>query len=401
MSGLNDIELLGLFKDLESDRSERKASDSDKNKICQAICAFANDLSNNQLPGVIFIGVNDNGTCAETEITDQMLLNLTDLKSNGNIHPFPVMSVQKKELDGCTLAVITVEPSKDTPIAYKGVICIRSGPRRGVATNEEVRILTEKRKHGDLPFDLHPVDEASIDDDLDLTLFKEEYLRTAVDPEILAQNDRSIEEQLASLRFINDMENRKPTVVGILALGTDPVQHLPGAYIQFLRIDGEELTDPIKDRKQISGSISRVLRLLDDIFEAHISVSSDITTGSTEISRPEYPIVALREIARNAVMHRNYEGTNAPVRITWFNDRIEIQSPGGPYGQVSVETFGAQGVTDYRNPHLAEVLKSLGYVQKFGVGISLARKEMEKNGNPDPEFVAELFHCLVVLRKAV
>lgn len=81
-------------------------------------------------------------------------------------------------------------------------------------------------------------------------------------------------------------------------------------------------------------------------------------------------------------MHRTYEGTNAPVRVTWFDDRIEVQSPGGPFGAVTVENFGRAGVTDYRNPNLAEAMKTLGFVQRFGVGIATAQKAMVANGNP-------------------
>lgn len=86
-------------------------------------------------------------------------------------------------------------------------------------------------------------------------------------------------------------------------------------------------------------------------------------------------------------------------RITWFNDRIEIQNPSGSFGQVNKQNFGQPGVTDYRNPHLAEAMKNLGYVQRFGVGIQLARKELQKNGNPPLEFVVEDAHLLVTLKK--
>lgn len=154
------------------------------------------------------------------------------------------------------------------------------------------------------------------------------------------------------------------------------MQFIPGAYIQFLRLDGYELTDAIKEQKEIDGSLPDMLRLLDEIFLAHISVSSNFTSGLVEARRPEYPIVALQQIARNAVLHRTYENTNAPVRITWFTDRVEIQSPGGPYGQVNISNFGQPGITDYRNPHLATVMKDLGYIQRFGFGIPYARQEM-------------------------
>jgi len=105
-------------------------------------------------------------------------------------------------------------------------------------------------------------------------------------------------------------------------------------------------------------------------------------------------------LTRNAVMHRNYETSNAPTRITWFNDRIEIQNPGGPFGQVTVESFGKPGVTDYRNPTVAEVMRNLGFVQRFGVGISIARQELSDNGNPELEFVPDVNHVLAVVRKA-
>jgi ATP-dependent DNA helicase RecG len=98
-------------------------------------------------------------------------------------------------------------------------------------------------------------------------------------------------------------------------------------------------------------------------------------------------------------MHRTYEGTNAPVRIHWFSDRIEILSPGGAFGQVNRENFGDPGTTDYRNPHLAEAMKNLGYVQRFGIGIEIARKELEKNGNPPPEFVVEDTFIMAIVRR--
>jgi len=85
---------------------------------------------------------------------------------------------------------------------------------------------------------------------------------------------------------------------------------------------------------------------------------------------------ALRQLTRNALMHRSYEATNAPVRVYWFDDRIEIHNPGGPFGGVTPENFGQPGVTDYRNPNLAEALHALGYVQRFGAGIAIARKAL-------------------------
>lgn len=159
---LSDHELKELLLDLESDRAERKQSVSDVKKIRQAICAFANDMPDHRKPGVLFIGAEDDGGCANLPISDQLLLTLSDMRSDGNILPPPTMNVQKRTVDGCDLAVIEVAPSYAPPVRYKGQVWIRVGPRRATATEEEERRLAEKRRSGDLPFDLHPVSSASI-----------------------------------------------------------------------------------------------------------------------------------------------------------------------------------------------------------------------------------------------
>lgn len=380
---MEDSELLKLLNDLESDHVERKAAFSESDRICEAICAFANDLPNHRRAGVIFIGIQDNGSCANYHITDELLLKLADLRSNGNILPFPAMTVQKKTLNGCECAVVVVHPSDDPPVRFRGRTWIRVGPRRAIATPEEERRLSEKRRSRNLPFDIQPAFTANLDD-LDIDLFKRVYLPSALPADILAENHRTTTQQLSSLRFVSPESevDAKPTMLGILTIGKDARQFLPEAYIQFLRVDGTTLTDPIKDQKEIYGPIPDMFRVLDETFQAHISIATDITSAPVEIRHPDYPIVALQQLARNAILHRTYEGTNAPVRIYWFSDRIEIHNPGGPYGQVNLNNFGVPGITDYRNPHLAEVMKNLGYIQRFGVGIPLARQELQKNGNP-------------------
>ncbi|MEY3870733.1 MAG: hypothetical protein RLZZ338_4627 [Cyanobacteriota bacterium] len=397
---MNDLELESLLKDLESDRVERKASlSSDRSVLRQAICAFANDLPNHQKPGVLFIGVNDDGSCANIRVTDELLRTLSDMRSDGNILPFPSITVQKRTFGGCELAVVIVEPSDAPPVRLNGRVWVRVGPRRATATAEEERRLGEKRRSRDLPFDIQSLPSATLDD-LNLSLFQQEYLPASLPLDILEQNQRTVEQQLASVRFTNRIQPPiSPTNLGVLVVGKDPRQFVPGAYLQFLRIDGTELTDPIKDQKEISGPISQMLRLLDETLLAHISIASDITSQSVEIKQPDYPLVALQQLARNAVLHRTLEGTNAPVRITWFHDRVEIQNPGGPFGQVNRDNFGQPGVTDYRNPNLAEVMKNLGYVQRFGMGIPLARNSLQKNGNPPPQFIIADAHILVIIRR--
>lgn len=396
---LSDPELETLLKDLESDRVERKESLADPSRIRQAICAFANDMPNHRKPGVVFVGVRDNGDCARLPITDVLLRTLADMRSDGNILPFPVVTVQKKTIAGCELAVVEVEPSDAPPVRFNGRVWIRVGPRRATATAEEERRLNEKRRSKDLPYDLHVVEAATLND-LDMHYFAGGYLPVALPPEVLDANERALEQQLASLRFVGVDGPHHPTVAGLLVLGKAPADFIPGAYIQFLRLDGTELTSPIRDQKELHGHLGDVLRRLDDVLSANISVATDISSGVTEARHPDYPLVALQQFSRNGVMHRDYQTTNAPVRFTWFSDRIEIQNPGGPFGQVTADNFGQPGITDYRNPHLAEALKTLGFVQRFGVGIALARKALADNGNPAPQFEIQPNHVLVkVMRR--
>jgi ATP-dependent DNA helicase RecG len=321
-------------------------------------------------------------------INDQLLLTLANMKTDGNILPIPSMSVERKRLAGCEVAVVIVQPSDAPPVQYKGRIWVRTGPRRAIASVQDERILAEKRRHRDLPFDLHPIQHAKLDD-LNRRLFEEEYLPSAVAADILEKNDRSYEQRLATCRMIQSVEELLPTVTGCLVLGKLTRDVVPCAYIQFLRIDGTTLTEAIKDAEDVDGPLGQIISRLDQKLEAHIQTSVNMTSGPLEIRKPDYPLVAIQQLARNAIMHRTYESTNAPVRITWFNDRIEIQNPGGPFGQVTKQNFGKPGVVDYRNPHLAEAMKVLGYVQRFGVGIQLAQESLRKNGNPLVKFTVE------------
>ena len=387
---------------VESDRTERKQSfrGDTPRKAREAVCAFANDLPNHNEPGVLFIGVCDDGTPSNEPITDQLLQSLANMKTDGNILPLPVLSVEKRKLKGTELAVVTVMPSDMPPVKYKGRIWIRIGPRRAIASAQDERILNEKRRYKTLPFDLHPVPTAQISD-LSRVFFEHEYLPASFAADVLEANDRSYEERLASCKMIDSLDNPTPTVVGLLALGRNPQDFLPGAYIQFLRIDGTELADPVIDEEEIRGAVVEIIRRTEEKLKAHNRTSVDITSSPTHILESSYPLSALYQILYNALLHRTYEHTNAPVRVYWFNDRIEIISPGGPYGNVTPENFGHPGITDYRNPNIADLMKTFGYIQAFGRGIATARSEMQKNGNPEIQFHADSSIVLCTLRRKV
>ncbi|MEJ0036964.1 MAG: ATP-binding protein [Gammaproteobacteria bacterium] len=392
---LTDDELLELLQSNESDRVERKRSAADRSAIRRTICAFANDLPGHGKPGVIFVGVEDDGRCAQLSIDDELIKTLAQMRSDGSILPMPSMVVQERRLNDCTFAAVIVHPSQEPPVRYQGRAFVKVGATVQQASPEDERRLSERRRGSDLSFDQRPSPSATLQD-LDLDYFSKQYLPQAVAADVLEQNHRTIEQQLTSLRLAL---SGAPTYGALLALGVDSQRWVPGGWVQFLRIDGVAITDPIRDQKTLTGRMEDVLRRLDELLELSISVRTDVVSAPKETRRPDYPLVALQQLTRNAIMHRTYEATNAPVRVYWYNDRLEIQSPGGLYGRVTPQNIW-QGATDYRNPLVAEIMHHLGYAQKFGLGLPLSRQTLLDNGNPPPEFDFQPTGIVVTVRPA-
>ena len=267
-----------------------------------------------------------------------------------------------------------------------------------MASAQEERILNEKRRFNDIPFDIKPVPSANLQA-ISRLYFENVFLPAAFAPDILEANGHSYEEQLASCKMIVSPNDPTPTVMGLLVLGISPQDFIPGARIQFLRVNGFELADDVIDETLAQGNIAEQLQIIREKITAHNWTPVDILSGPTHKIKSIYPVAAIDQLLDNAVLHRVYEGTNTPVRIYWYNDRIEITSPGGPYGCVSCENFRKPGVTDYRNPNLASAFKILGFIQQFGRGIATARRAMAQENHPEPEFIPDLHNVLSILRK--
>lgn len=366
-----------LLTDLESDRVERTASTTKTDKFCEAICAFANDLPSHGQPGYLIIGVDDTGKPSGADITDHHLLNLAALRSDGNIQPLPALSVQKFGLPGGDVAVVEVRPSDLPPVRYKGRVWVRIGPRRAIASEQEERILIERRTAQARTFDAQPCVEATLED-LNEERFLLGYRKRVMAEELIATNGRPLTQQLASLRFFDPRRNC-PTHAGVLLFSPRPVHFLPGAYVQFLYMDGPDQTSQVLDSKVIEGDLITILHTLDLLVDVHIRQRPVFVSTLQETMEQDYPKTAVRELLLNAVMHRNYQ-SNAPVRFYWFTDHIEIENPGGLYGEAATGRFPERN--DYRNPVIAEAMRALGYVNRFGQGVLRAQKALHDNGNP-------------------
>ena len=389
---LSEDYLVTLMRDLESDRVERTESIRDTDKFSEAVCAFSNDMSGHNAPGYLLIGVKNDGNLASLRADDKFVTSLGGLQTDGNIRPQPSLQVTLHRLAGGDVVVVEVQPSRLPPVRYRGRVWIRIGPRKANASEDQERILVERRASSARSFDALPCLDGTLGD-LATDLFVT-YRLAAVDASVIAENHRDIELQLSSLRFF-DLKNQCPTNAGILLFGINPLAWMPGAYVQFLRVRGTTLADPIGSDKELSGDLGSVLRRLDDLLDAYVDTIPVAVTALREETFANYPRAALRELLINAVLHRDYQST-APIRFYWFDDRVEIQNPGGLYGEATQENFPKQN--SYRNPVIAESMKTLGYVNRYGRGVVTARQAMKDSGLPEPEFVFDPGYFLVTLR---
>lgn len=390
---LIEEQLKALMADIESDTAERTESTNNTDKFGQAICAFANDLPNHRRPGYLLVGVKDDGSLAGIKVTDDLLKNLAGIRSDGNILPQPMMSVAKFALAGGDVAVVEVHPSDLPPVRYKGRVHIRVGPRKAIANEQEERALSERRIAQAKSFDAQPCLEAKIDQ-LALGQF-DAYRREAVDAETIAANHRPLEQQLASLRLY-DPDRGCATNAGLLLVGKSPRFYLPGAYVQYLELPGTSLTELPVDQAEVAGDLQSVLKELLGRLRLLVKTSMVQVNPLQEKLVHNYPEGAIRELLMNAVMHRNYN-SNTPIRFYVFADHIEIQSPGGLYGEATRQNFPTRN--SYRNPVIAEALKSLGFVNRFGYGVQRAQALLAENGNPPAEFEFDEHSVLVRIRK--
>lgn len=380
-------ELLELIKDLESDRVERTTSFREE-KLGQAVCAFSNDLPNHKKPGYILLGVEDNGNIAGITIGDEALQKLGDVRANGNVLPQPYLIISPifSFQDG-DVVVMEVHPSDFPPVRYRGRCYIRIGPRKGVASLQEERVLVEKRTSTAKTFDERNCPGSSIED-LSLDVFQLSYISQAFDTETLKANNRTAKEQLASLGFYDPVRSTC-TNAGVLMFGDNPRYFIKGAYLQYVKFDGTEMTDEVREEKEFSGALVTVLKNLDEFVKTNIIKQKPVrqNEGFQERTAFNYPAWALRELLMNAIMHRDYE-SNAPVYIYEFIDRIDVVNPGSLYGDARPENF--PDASDYRNPIVAAAMKILGYVNQFNFGVKNAQKHLAQNGNPPAEFKLDL-----------
>ncbi len=185
-----------------------------------------------------------------------------------------------------------------------------------------------------------------------------------------------------------------PTLAAVLNFGLYPQGYFPQLAITAISIPGTEIGDQsadharFLDNRRIEGTLSDMLTEALGFCRRNMKIKTVLDPKTAERTDcPEYPIEAIREAVLNALIHRDYsiytEGT--PIQIDFFTDRLEIHSPGGLYGRLTVEELG-HSRPDLRNPALATMAEFLLKTENRYSGIPTIRRELRKAGLPEPVF---------------
>jgi ATP-dependent DNA helicase RecG len=314
------------------------------------------------------------------------------------LQPTPSVAIRPVEVTRqLSILIVEVAPYHVPPIVtFKGVGWVRVGTTTRRATPADQSRLRERRPEQNQPFDLRLVAGSSLDD-LEINSLRQTY-----DGERVDDGDYDsfpvFEAWLVQREFGRLQDGRfVPNATAILLYGKSPQSFLPGAYVDLVRYAGSDVSGVVLFRHLATGTLPDQLDGVWKLLRGTVVSVPTEKEGLREGFTAEYPVEGLEELVRNLVQHRAYDVTNAPGRIEWFDDRIEMSNPGGPFGQASEGEFGTHSA--YRNPTITRVLSELGYVQKLGRGIRRVRLALERQGSPPLEVETDGDTRVIVRRR--
>jgi len=190
------------------------------------------------------------------------------------------------------------------------------------------------------------------------------------------------------------MQEGSPTLAGILLFGEYPQEFFPQLSVTAMVVQGKEIGDLGKDmerfvdNKRIEGTLSQMLEGTLAFVRRNMKVKTIVTEEGTRDDKPEYPIKAVREIILNALIHRDYSvhTERSPIRLVMYEDRLELENPGGLYGRITVDELG-KVAADTRNPYIAGTLEIMMDTENRFSGIPTVRAELKKANMLAPVFI--------------
>lgn len=391
---MNTDDLTNLVREIQRTKCERqdlevkKAESGTTRRLYDTFSSFANQRGG----GIIVFGIDESQDFTLTGVQNPQDLQKDVTNQALQMEPVvrPVFTIA--EVDGKVIvsAEIAECDDFDKPCYYRGVgkmkgAYVRVGDADIPMTDYEVYSYEVfKRKIQDELRLVERADQDSFDQDRLGEYFS--ALRRAK-PLLSHQS----EEKILQLQGIT--EKGIPTLAGIMLFGEYPQAYFPQLSVTAVLVDGYEIGDSLADtarfidNQRFEGPIPRMLEDSLAFVRRNTKTATVINADGKRSDRDEYPMLAVREIILNALIHRDYSlyTENSPVRILIFKNRMEVENPGGLYGRMTVEELG-KTAGDTRNPFIAGALEVLKITENRFSGIPTIKSEMEKAGLQGPVF---------------
>lgn len=357
--------------------------------LAETLVAFANSDG-----GTIVIGVDEEGRITGDAFTDEVEMALQAAVERCR-PPVEARWHQATTEDGLAFSIV-VNRSPELHSLSDGRVLVRTGSENRPLSGDEIRQLAATKSTGDFEAEVAPAAHRDDLDDQVIEGFIEKW-----EERNHREWSRPADELLVEIGALT--EEGRPTVAGVLLFASNPQIFLPQSKLTFVKFVG---TEPRGDdghpgygrREEIAGPLPRIIQ------RAWQVVGEEMRTGAvvTELERKErteYPIPAVREALINAVAHRDYRLSGRRIEVRMFSDRMEITSPGGLPGFITVENIVEEHFS--RNPRIVSGLFQWGYIEELGLGVDLMIDEMVRAGHPPPKFRDSPYSFSVTLYNVV
>lgn len=343
-------------------------------------------FSNQTGGGIILFGIDEKNNFEITGVYDPQDLQTKVTNQSLQMEPMvrPVFTVTEIEGKIIVSAEISECDTFDKPCFYKG-----AGRMRGsyLRVGDADLPMSEYEIYSYEVFKCKIQDELRIVERADIDALDKDALTTyfiqlrKAKPNLAKQPD----EKILQLKGITD--RKKPTVAGVMMLGEYPQAYFPQLSVTAMVVDGTEIGElglsgeRFIDNQRIEGTLTQMLDAALAFIRRNIRNATIIDENGHRADRTEYPLIAVREIVLNALIHRDYSihTDHSPIRIVLYKDRMEVENPGGLYGRITVDKLGKMSA-DTRNPFIAGGLEVMLGTEKRFSGIPTIMNEMKKAG---------------------
>jgi ATP-dependent DNA helicase RecG len=304
--------------------------------------------------------------------------------------PIPVRWEQV-EVGGAFVFVGRVQRSVELHTLDDGRVLVRTGVENRVLSGAQLQQIAATRITGE--YEAETVPGATRDD------FDAGALREFVEMWEKRQGrplSRPLDDVLLEMGWLT--AGGAPTVAGVLLFGKNPQAFIPRSGLTFVRFDGtrvhREEGDPGYGRRvEFNGPLAHIIQRAWDILQDEIRVGA-VVRGLERKEQWQYPPTAIREALVNAVAHRDYRVRGRAIEVRMFSDRLEISSPGGLPGFITIDNIVDEHFS--RNPRIVNGLFQWGYIEELGLGVDLMIQDMVNAGHPPPQFRAQEYAFTVV-----